>query len=429
MTRTIKVDFLTRVEGEGALIIRFKGKQPSSVELKIYEPPRFFEAFLRGRGAFEAPDITARICGICPIAYQMSACHAIEDALGVRVSPEIRALRRLLYAGEWVGSHALHVFMLHAPDFLGMNDALEVAKIHPEVVKAGLLVKKVGNLLVTALGGREIHPVNIKVGGFYRAPTVAEIGALAPEIEQALLALEGQLDWLAALPFGPFEREYEFVSLRHESEYPFCEGRVVSSGGVDVAIAEYESVFEEYQVPHSTALHSRIRERGAYLCGPLSRFNLNFDRLRPRAEAAARRLGLTPPVKNPYKSILARTVELVQVLDEALELVDRYRPPEPASAPCELCAGSGHGATEAPRGTLYHRFDIDENGAILTAKIVPPTSQNQASIEADLFAMATSLAELPPQEARRSAEHAVRNYDPCISCSTHFLDLRMEQEA
>jgi len=428
-TRTIKVDFLARVEGEGALVIRFKGKEASSVELNIYEPPRFFEAFMRGRSALEAPDITARICGICPVAYQMSACHAVEDALGVVVSPELRALRRLLYTGEWVGSHALHVFMLHAPDFLGCEDALEVAKKHPELVKDGLSIKKAGNAIVTALGGREIHPVNVRVGGFYRAPSRAELEELIPTLEHALVAMERQLPLLAALPFPEFERDYELVAVRHPDEYPFCEGRIVSSGGIDVSPRDYETVFEEHQVPHSTALHSRIRGRGGYFCGPLARFNLCFEALRPRARAAAHSIGLSPPLNNPYKSLLVRSIEMIQAFDDALAIVSSYRRPDRPHEPTPLRAGVGTGCTEAPRGTLYHRYTLGDDGTILDAKIVPPTSQNQTTIEEDLFALAPTLAELPLAEARRRAEQAVRNYDPCISCSTHFLNLTLEQEA
>jgi coenzyme F420-reducing hydrogenase alpha subunit len=427
-TRTIKVDYLARVEGEGALVIRFKDKRASSVELNIYEPPRFFEALLRGREALEAPDITSRICGICPIAYMMSACHAIEDALGLVVSPEIRKLRRLIYAGEWVGSHALHLFMLHTPDFVGCDDVIEVAKRHPEFVKDGLLIKKTGNAIVATLGGREIHPINVRVGGFYRAPAARELEPLTKDLERALEAMERQLVWLAGLAVPEFERDYEFVALRHPSDYPFCEGRIVSSAGIDIAVRDYESVFEEYQVPHSTALHSRIRGRGAYLCGPLARLNLNFDRLRPRARAAALAAGLAPPVKNPLKSLLVRAVEIIQALDEALEIVTGYRAPDEAAVPANLRPGVGYGCTEAPRGALYHRYAVDERGIIQDAKIVPPTSQNQWTIEQDLFEIAPELAELPHAIATRRAEQAVRNHDPCISCSTHFLRLRMEQE-
>jgi coenzyme F420-reducing hydrogenase alpha subunit len=407
--RTIKVDFLTRVEGEGALTIRFKGKKPKSVELRIFEPPRFFEALLRGRSQLEVADVTARICGICPVAYQMSACHAIEDAAGVTLPPELRALRRLLYTGEWIESHVLHMFMLHAPDFLGYPDVVHMAKDHAELVKLALRVKKAGNAIVSVLGGREIHPINPCVGGFYRAPTKAELGALVPELVWSRTALGEALPALAALPFPDFERPVELVSLKHPDEYPFCEGRLVSSRGLDIDVHDYERHFQEQHVERSTALHSVHLDHGPYVVGPLARFNLCFAELRPLAKRAAESLGLVPPMTKPLKSLLVRGRETLQALDEALADNEGYR-------------------AQAPRGTLYHRYRVDEEGTIQDAKIVPPTSQNQKSIEDDLFTIAERLAEMPHAEATRLAEQTVRNYDPCISCSTHFLRLELVNE-
>jgi coenzyme F420-reducing hydrogenase alpha subunit len=427
-TRTIRVGHLARVEGSGSLTIRLKGTQPTAVELNVFEAPRFFEAFLRGRSHMEVPDITSRICGICPVAYQMSSCHALEDALGVRVEGALRALRRLLYCGEWIESHSLHVFMLHAPDFLGYPDAIAMAKDHPEAVKRGLRVKKTGNAIVALLGGREIHPVNVRVGGFYRAPTKKELRTLLPEIEWALGAAGESLAWAAAFSFPDFERDYEFVALRHGGEYPFSEGRIVSNKGLDVAVREFEVHCVEEQVPYSTALHARLRDRGAYVCGPLARFNLNFDRLSDVAREAALSVGLRVPCRNPFKSILVRLVEVLQALDEARRIIDGYVPPDRPAVEVRPHGGTGYGATEAPRGMLYHRYALDERGAVADARIIPPTSQNQKTIEEDLFSMAASLAELPLDEATWRAEQAVRNYDPCISCSTHFLDCRIERE-
>jgi sulfhydrogenase subunit alpha len=426
--RTIRVDYLARVEGEGALTIRFKGRKVEEVRLRIFEPPRFFEALLRGRSQMEAPDITARICGICPVAYQMSACHAIEDLLGIRVDGPLRALRRLLYCGEWVESHALHMFLLHAPDFLGYPDALAMAKDHPDAVRRGLRIKKAGNAIMSLLGGREIHPVNVRVGGFYRAPSRAELRTLLPEIEWARSATRQTLTWLAGFTFPDFERHYTFLALRHPEEYPFSEGRLVSNTGLDIAVREYDEYFVEEQVPHSTARHSRLRGRGAYLCGPLARFNLNFDRLSDAAREAAREAGLSVPCRNPFKSILVRAVETLQVLDEAARIIEGYTPPDRAFIEAPNRAGTGYGCTEAPRGILYHRYAVDDRGIILDAKIVPPTSQNQTTIEEDLFALAPALLDLPHEAATRRAEQAVRNYDPCISCATHFLTLQIERE-
>ena len=265
MAKTIKVDYLARVEGEGGLTIRFRGDRPTAVELKIFEPPRFFEAFLRGRAYLEAPDITARICGICPVAYQMSACHALEAALGLVPPAGVRSLRRLLYCGEWIESHTLHVFLLHAPDFLGFEDAVAMAKHHRDVVARALSIKKAGNAILRALGGREIHPINVKVGGFYSTPPRAALEALVPQLEAAHRDITAALPWLASFDFPDFSRDYEFVALRHTSEYPICEGRIASSRGLDIAVSDYGEHFVEQQVSYSTALHSVTRAGGAYV--------------------------------------------------------------------------------------------------------------------------------------------------------------------
>jgi coenzyme F420-reducing hydrogenase alpha subunit len=423
----IDVDLLARVEGEGGVLLRLAGREVEEVKVRIFEPPRLFEALLRGRSRMEAPDITARICGICPVAYAMSACHAVEDAAGVKVEGQLRALRRLIYCGEWIESHAMHVFMLHAPDFVGCEDVFGMAREHGEVVRAGLRMKKTGNAIVEAMGGRSVHPVNVRVGGFYRAPTRRELDALLPEIDACLEAMPGVLAWARGFSFPDFERDYELVALRHPDEYPFCEGRLVSSKGLDVAVRDFDAHFVEEQVPHSTALHARLRARGPYLCGALARFNLDFDKLSEAARGAARDLGIAPPCTNPFKSILARLVEIVQAFDEARRLILAYRPPERPFVDVPARAGTGHGCTEAPRGSLYHRYTVAGDGTITDACIVPPTSQNLKTIEEDLRAIGPSLADLPRAVATRRAELTVRNHDPCISCSTHFVDLRRRE--
>lgn len=426
-TRTIKVDYLARVEGEGSLFLKLRGKNVESVELRIFEPPRMFEALLQGRGQSEAPDITARICGICPVAYQMSACQAIEAAHGIELDEPLRTLRTLLYCGEWLESHVLHMVMLHAPDFLGYSDALGMAKEHGDEVKRSLRMKKAGNAIVALLGGREIHPINVRVGGFYRAPSRTELLALLPELEWGREAARAMLRWMAGFSFPELERDYEFVALRHPTEYPMNGGRIVSSSGLDIEARDYEAHFEEIHVARSTALHSTLKGRGSYMCGPLARFNLNFDRLSPAAKEAAADIGLAPPCKNPFKMLLVRGVEVVHAFDTAAKIVANYRPPSRSFVDVPKAAGIGHGVTEAPRGLLYHRYEVGDDGLIKQAKIVPPTSQNQLSIEEDLRAMAVELAELPHKEATHRAEQAIRNYDPCISCSTHFLTLKIEQ--
>jgi len=416
---------LARVEGEGALTIRFEDGQATLVEFRIFEPPRFFEAFLRGRSQLEAPDITARICGICPVAYQMSSCHAIESAFGIVLHDQLRALRRLLYLGEWMESHALHMFMLHAPDFLGYPDAIALAKDHPDVVKAALRMKKAGNGLMALLGGREIHPINVRVGGFYRVPTAAELRGQLPELRACRDLALAAVEQVAGFPFPDLERDYEFVALVHPTDYPLSEGRIASSKGMDIAIDEYEAYFIEEHVARSNALHSFIKGRGAYLVGPLARFNLNFDRLRPIAREAALRVNFTAPSRNPFKSIIARAVELLHAFDEAIARIEDYVPPPRPYVEIPTTAAIGRGCTEAPRGILFHRYEV-AGGLIQSAKIVPPTSQNQKAIEEDLRALSPRLATLPEPEATVLAEQAVRNYDPCISCATHFLKVKIE---
>jgi sulfhydrogenase subunit alpha len=426
--KTIKVDYLARVEGEGALQVKLRGDRVEDVKLKIFEPPRLFEAFLRGRHCFEAPDITARICGICPIAYQMSAVHAIERALDVKIDPAVRLLRRLFYCGEWIESHALHIYMLHAPDFLGYADAIEMARDHGEKVQQALRLKKIGNHLVTVLGGREIHPISACVGGFYRAPSRSELRELAEDFKWALDAAIATARLVATFPFPEFEQDYEFVALSHPDEYPFNEGRLVSNKGLDIDVAEYEDHFFEQHVKHSNALQSQLRRRGSYLVGPLARFNLNFEKLPASARQVAVECGVKPPCLNPFKSIVVRAIELIFACEEALRIIAEYEPPAAPRADVTVRAGTGHAVTEAPRGILYHRYQIDAEGKILSARLVPPTSQNQKRIEEDLWHFVPQLNSRPAEEVTWLCEQAVRNYDPCISCATHFLRLEVIRE-
>ncbi len=426
--KSIKVDYLARVEGEGGLYVKVKDHQVVDVKLKIFEPPRFFEAFLRGRSFREAPDITARICGICPIAYQMSAVHAMENAFGVKVEGPLRALRRLIYCGEWIESHALHVYMLHAPDFLGYADAIQMAKDYPEVVQQGLALKKTGNELVTLVGGREIHPINVRVGGFYKVPSKSDLAPIAEKLKRAREAAHETVRWTSKLSFPEFERDYLFVALRHPDEYPFNEGHLVSNKGLDIAIQDYEKHFAEEHVEYSHALHSVLRGQGAYFVGPMARYSLNFDRLSRLAQEAAREAGLGPVCRNPFQSIVVRSVETLYACDEALRIIEEYEMPEAPAVEVQPRAGSGFGCTEAPRGALYHRYRLDDQGTILDAKIVPPTSQNQKIIEQDLWEFVPKHFDLPPDKLRWQCEQAIRNYDPCISCSTHFLKLDIERE-
>ena len=427
-TKNIKVDILARVEGEGALYVKLKDHRVADLQLRIYEPPRFFEGFLRGRKFSEIPDITARICGICPVAYQMSSCHAIEDAAGVHVEGPLRDLRRLLYCGEWIESHALHIYLLHAPDFLGYDDAIRMAQYYPEIAKRGLRLKKIGNDIMKLVGGREIHPINVRPGGFYRVPSKQELARFADDLKWALDASIETARWVATFSFPPLERDYEFVALRGPKEYPLNEGRLVSNKGLDIGIREYEQHFVEEHVQHSNALHSVLKERGAYFVGPMARYALNFDQLSPAAQEAARSAGLGPVCRNPFQSIVVRAVELVYACEEALRIIQNYELPAKPFLDVDPQSSIGYGCTEAPRGILYHRYRFNGHGLVLDAKIVPPTSQNQKSIEADLRQFVEANIELPKDKLQWQCEQAIRNYDPCISCATHYLKLNLEQE-
>jgi len=426
--RVVEVAPLARVEGEGALHVKLHGDHIDDLRLEIYEPPRFFESFLAGRHFSEVPDIVPRICGICPVAYQMSAIHGLEELFGVHVSPGTRELRRLLYLAEWIESHMLHVHLLAAPDFLGYESAIAMANGERAALERGLALKRLGNDLMAAIGGREIHPVSPVVGGFSKAPRRIELQAFLPRLEEAERQILGVAEWVGGLPRPVFARETELVALTHPDEYPVNEGIVRSTHGKEFAAAEFEAVSEELQVPHSNALHSRFAAGGgSYFVGPLARANLNAEHFTPLAREAATLAHLPLPTDDPFASIAARVVETVLAIQEASEIVRAYVQPEPPRVPVAPRAGRATWITEAPRGILYHRYDVDADGSILAAKIVPPTSQNLRHMEDDLRAFIPTVLDRDDEELTRLCEMVVRNYDPCISCATHFLTLDMER--
>jgi len=432
----IHVPVLARVEGEGALDLRVHDGTLDRLALRIFEPPRLFEKFLEGREYREVPDIVARICGICPVAYQMSAVHAIEAAFDVRPGEWVRALRRVLYCGEWIESHALHIHLLAAPDFLGAENVIELAARYPDEVRRGLRLQELGNRIIRLLGGRSVHPVSVCAGGFFRAPTPAEVTEILAELRAALPDAEALVAWTASLELPASDQSFTSVALRHAHEYPMNEGHLVTSDGLEIAIERYGDYFQERQVPHSTALHSLHFPSGMgaeqmgrpYLVGPLARINLNWDRLPPAPQDAVTRSGVRFPSRNMFHSIVARAVEIHYALLEAVRILEQYRSPKSPAVPVNPRAGVGYGCTEAPRGALWHRYGFDDDGGVVEATIVPPTSQNQARIEEDLrLALQAYGLEHPDEELRRFSETVIRNYDPCISCATHFLRLHVHR--
>jgi len=423
--RTISAEGISRVEGEGSLRVRVKDGRVVDVALDIFEPPRYFEALLVGRHFTEAPDITARICGICPVAYQMSACLAMEDACGVVVDERIAALRRLLYCGEWIQSHALHIYLLHAPDFLGCADAVELADLDPISVTRGLDIKRTGNMVMQTVGGRAVHPVNVRVGGFYRAPELESRRALTEPLRRARDAALKTVEWVAGFEFPDVTNEYRFVALDQSDRYAI-DGGSPSSDGLTLSAAQFAEIAVEEHVARSTALQATLGGRDRYLTGPLARFALNASHLPEVARDAAAAAGLYAPCVNPFRSIVVRAVELVFACDEALRLVERYEPPVQPAIEVVARAATGTAATEAPRGLLLHQYDINDEGIIRRARIMPPTSQNQLSIEDDLRRVVENGLSLDDEELQWRCEQAVRNHDPCISCAAHFLDLTLE---
>jgi sulfhydrogenase subunit alpha len=424
---TIEVPALARVEGEGGLLIEVKGGKVVDVKLNIYEPPRFFEGFLVGRYFQDVPDITARICGICPVAYQMSSVAALEAALGIEIPQQVYDLRHLMYCGEYIESHALHIYLLQAPDLLGQPSAFELAAIAPDVVKNALRMKKAGNAILSTIGGRSVHPVNACVGGFYSWPNPDSIKSLLPELKWGLKTAQEAVRWAVTLPYPDLDVDYEFVAIHHPKEYGVMRGEVWSSRGSRISPAEFEKQYIEEHVQHSNALHGHTKDGDNYLVGPLARLALNHEQLNPQALKMVKEVGLKLPIRNPFMGLVARAVELVHYFEEAINLVKKYQPEGPACMDFELKTGEGSGVSEAPRGLLYHRYSMNEKGGILSARIVPPTAQNLPRIEADLYSLAPSLLKQEQEQATLTAEHLVRSYDPCISCATHFLKLRVQQ--
>ncbi|MET7316022.1 nickel-dependent hydrogenase large subunit [Streptomyces thermoviolaceus] len=447
-TRTVRIPELTRVEGEAALHLRIHDGTVTEARLKIYEPPRFFEAFLRGRAHTEPVDLTSRICGICPVAYQLSACRAVEDACHVVVDGRLDALRRLLYCGEWIESQTLHIYLLHAPDFLGCTDLLALADSHRAHVERGLRLKQAGNAVVELLGGRAIHPVSVRVGGFHRTPTRAELRPLAERLRRALDDAWDTVRWVAGFDFPDAVCEADLLALAEPGTYAIQSG-IPTVLPADPAQPPYSFPVQDFcahvteeQVPHSTALHSHLDGR-LHLTGSLARYAVSGHLLSPLARQAAREAGLgDPPLtpgrprgevcRNPYRSILVRAVEVLYAVEEALRIIDAYEPPPRPYVDVPARAGVGHGATEAPRGLLYHRYALDADGRITDACLVPPTAQNQAAIEKDVHTQvraALARGTVSDTDLTHLCERAVRNHDPCISCSAHFLDVDIRREA
>lgn len=423
----LSVPVLTRVEGEGSLHLIIRGGQIEKLRLSIFEAPRLFEKFLEGRSYEELPDLVARICGICPVAYQMSAVTAVESLFCVDVGAWVSDMRRLLYCGEWIQSHCLHIHLLAAPDFFGYRDAISMARDLPQVVRRGMRLQGLGNALIQLLGGRSVHPVGVRVGGFHRAPDRVEAANLLKQLQAARTEAEALLSW--TLQVGLPERDQDFLSMAclATGQYPLISHHLGLSDGRTIADSDFEDHLAEHQEPDSTALFS-LFDGQPYLVGPLARFNLAGQRLPKSITDVLDHHGLSRPSSNPFHSFVIRAAEVVFALQEAIRILENYQVPPQPWVPVRPRAGTGYGCSEAPRGMLWHRYEIDRKGIIRKARIVPPTSQNQARIEADLQLSLQAFGLQHDDEAiRLHCEQVIRNYDPCISCATHFLKLTTER--
>jgi len=423
----VDVHHITRVEGHGNIVVDVQNGQLKQCDLEIIETPRFFEAMLKGRPYAEASHISSRICGICAVGHATASLRATEKALGVEPSEQTVLLRKLNFHGEILDSHVLHAYMLVAPDALGVGSVIPLAKSAPDVVLRALRMKKLAGDLCAAICGRHTHPIALTVGGFSHYPTTSQLQELRDRLVATRGDVEATVDLFQKLKLPAFERDTEYIALHKDDEYCFIDGKLVSTDGGEWPIEKYRDVTNEYLVPHSTAKRTK-NQRPSYMVGALARFNVNYAQLHPKAKEAARALNLTPKCTNPYLNTVAQVVEIVHCVEDSIELAERliktgvtWRAPV---QPPRL-SGEGAGACEVPRGTLFHNYVI-QDGWISGANCIIPTGQNLQNIELDMRSLVPTIMHKEQKDITLALEMLVRAYDPCISCSTHLLDVRFE---
>jgi coenzyme F420-reducing hydrogenase alpha subunit len=431
----IKVEYLTRVEGHGNIVVDIADGRLEKCELNIVEAPRFFEGMLIGRSIFEAQHITSRICGICACGHTLASIQAAEDAIGFNPSSQTMILRQLLLDMEILDSHILHIYLLAAPDLLGVKSFIPLIDSHNSVVRRALRMKKTCNDICEILVGRHVHPISCIVGGFTKIPGEKELDLMLSLLTGMRPDMEATLELISSLPFPSFERETEYVALVNDGPgYPLLEGDIGSSDGVRMDKIDYKKITNEYIVDHSTAKRARL-SRDSYLVGALARYNLNGSKLSGKSLEAARTLGLKAKITNPYLNTAAQLVECVECLEDSIKIVESLKNTGTdrsqelvvglnESGIIHVRAGKGAGAVEVPRGTLFHYYEIDEKGIIINADCVIPTSQNTGNIESDMRKLVPEILDRSREEITLALEMLVRAYDPCISCSAHFLEVR-----
>jgi len=417
--KTIQVDYIARVEGQGALKINIeKDGKVKTLEFQIFEPPRFFESFLIGRKYDEVMEIVSRICGICPVAHQITALRAVENALGLEPSEQVNDLRKLIAISAHIQSNVLSMYFLSLPDLMGYESAIAMLKNHSEIIKRGLKLKKLGNDITDIIGGRAVHPITMIVGGFSTLPSENKLKNIRERLVDAKKDALETVYLFSKLDIPDFNRKCEHVAISDPKEYAVNYGRFKSNKGLDIDEMNYRSYIYEKQKPYSTALHSCVKQRDSFMVGPLPRVNINFNQLSSGAKDAAKKTGIKFPNYNPFVSHLARAIELVHDIDESIDIIDRV-PLKQEKINIICNSGFGAAITEAPRGSLYHGYKLNNNGIIIDADIVPPTAHNAYNIEKDLNAFVQTILDLSIEEITLKCEMLIRAYDPCISCSTH----------
>jgi len=428
MSRKISLNHLTRIEGHAHLVIDKKAGKIESCRLEVVESPRFFEALLKGRHFSDIAPIVARVCGVCSISHTMASLMATENALGIEPDPRAKALRRLLSQGEILQSHLLQLYFMAAPDYLGIPSIFQLLNQRSDLFSRALRLKRTANRICELIGGRAVHPVTTAIGGFTALPEVSELKQLRQDLVDALPDLEATVELFAGFEFPEFLRPTEQVCLAQPGQYPLHAERVISSCGIDQTVAEFKTSIDEYIVPHSTAKMART-ERGHYCVGPLARVKNSFARLSPMALKVAAALQLNAETQNPFHGLKARLVEVIHFVEEAIHAIDNLLLHSYVSARTTAMpkgGGQGVAAVEAPRGLLFHAYSYDSKGLLETADCIIPTAQNLASIEADIESLLPDLLDLPDEQLKQRVETLIRSYDPCLSCSTHQLQVAIK---
>jgi len=424
----IEVSPVSRVEGHGDLIIDVKNKKIEKLIFRIPESPRFFEAMLVGKKYDEPSHITSRICGICSVAHTCASMKATERAFNIKPTEQTIDLRKLVYHHENIQSNVLHVYFLAVPDFLGVGSVIPLVETHPEVVNIALRTKKMANDMVRIIGGRAVHPIRTVVGGFTKLPTKEEMISMRKMLAASYPDLEKSLKVLKTLNIPDFERETEYISISDAVDYALYDGDIKSSDGWEIDDQKYLDKINEKVVQHSTAKHCWA-SRDSYMVGALARFNNNYEKLTEKAKEYAEELGLKAPCYNTYMNNIAQFVEIVHGVDDSIRLIDKILEEglddDKAMVDIKPGSGRGVGVVEAPRGLLIHDYTYDDRGRIKKANLIIPTNMNYANIEQDMQSLLPTIIDKSEDDIRLACEMLIRAYDPCISCSTHLLNVKL----